>query len=58
MAFGISGSEHNSSMLGADVAVAQYNTQQQRGYATDYNVTALAPVSDATRCGRWRRDRA
>lgn len=44
MAFGISGSEDKSSMLGADVAVAQYNTLMQRGLATDYNISALAPV--------------
>lgn len=50
MAFGISGSETSSSMLGADVAVAQYDGALQRGLATDYNITALAPVAMACTC--------
>lgn len=41
MSFGISGSEYSSQMLNADVAVAYIDGH--RGYATDYNITALAP---------------
>ncbi|CAB3258621.1 unnamed protein product [Arctia plantaginis] len=52
MAFGISGSETSSSMLGADVAVAQYDGALQRGLATDYNITALAPCVQVL--GAWR----
>ncbi|XP_060806924.1 protein Skeletor, isoforms B/C [Amyelois transitella] len=51
MAFGISGSPHNSSMLGADVAVAHYSPEQRRGFATDYNITALAPCVHVL--GQW-----
>lgn len=47
MAFGISGSDTNSSMLGADVAVVRFSSVEQRGFATDYNITALAPVRNA-----------
>lgn len=42
MAFGLSGSEDSSRMEGADVAVAYMDGT--RGYATDYNITAKAPV--------------
>lgn len=42
MSFGISGSETASQMLGADVVVAHINGFQ--GFATDYNITSLAPV--------------
>lgn len=43
MAFGISGSEERSQMIGADVAIAYVDGY--RGFAADYNITALAPVS-------------
>jgi len=43
MAFGLSGSETSSRMEGADVAIAYMD--DTRGYATDYNITAKAPVS-------------
>lgn len=42
MSFGISGSDQQSQMLGSDVAVAYIDGF--RGYATDYNITSLAPV--------------
>lgn len=42
MAFGISGSTERSQMEGADVTVAYMD--DARAYATDYNITALAPV--------------
>lgn len=42
MAFGLSGSEDSSRMEGADVAIAYMD--ETRGYATDYNITAKAPV--------------
>lgn len=42
VAFGISGSELSSKMVGADVAIAYMD--DTRGYATDYNITANAPV--------------
>lgn len=42
MSFGISGSDVSSRMLGADVVVAYIDGF--RGYATDYNITSLAPV--------------
>lgn len=42
MSFGLSGSETSSQMLGADVVVAYI--AGARGYATDYNITSLAPV--------------
>lgn len=45
MAFGVSGAKGRAQMLGADVAVARYDARLQRGFATDYNVTAPAPVS-------------
>lgn len=48
MAFGLSGSEQGSQMLGSDVAVAYIDGY--RGFATDYNITALTPVSDYMRC--------
>ncbi|XP_055376503.1 protein Skeletor, isoforms B/C [Condylostylus longicornis] len=41
MSFGISGSESRSQMIGADVVVAYIDSI--RGYATDYNITSLAP---------------
>lgn len=43
MSFGISGSDTSSQMMGADVVVAYIDGA--RGYATDYNITSLAPVS-------------
>lgn len=43
MSFGLSGSDTSSQMLGADVVVAYIDGA--RGYATDYNITSLAPVS-------------
>ena len=43
MAFGLSGSSEKSQMMGADVAVAYIDSF--RGYATDYNITGLAPVT-------------
>lgn len=42
MSFGLSGSEDSSQMLGSDVAVAYIDGY--RGFATDYNITALSPV--------------
>lgn len=42
MAFGISGSPEQSQMLGSDVTVAYVDGY--RGFATDYNITALTPV--------------
>lgn len=42
MAFGISGSTEKSQMIGADVTVAYIDGY--RGFAVDYNITALAPV--------------
>lgn len=42
LAFGISGSPDTSQMLGSDVAIAYIDGY--RGFATDYNITALAPV--------------
>lgn len=42
MAFGLSGSDGSSRMEGADVAIAYMD--DSRGYATDYNITAKAPV--------------
>ncbi|XP_019868942.2 protein Skeletor, isoforms B/C [Aethina tumida] len=41
LAFGISGSPDTSQMLGSDVAIAYIDGY--RGFATDYNITALAP---------------
>ncbi|KAF2883127.1 hypothetical protein ILUMI_23044 [Ignelater luminosus] len=41
MAFGLSGSQEKSQMLGSDVAVAYIS--EYRGFATDYNITALTP---------------
>lgn len=46
MSFGLSGSDTSSQMLGADVAVAFIDGA--RGYATDYNITSLAPVNSKT----------
>ncbi|KAK6633087.1 hypothetical protein RUM43_012830 [Polyplax serrata] len=43
MAFGLSGSQEKSQMLGADVTIAYIDSF--RGYATDYNITGLAPCS-------------
>lgn len=42
MSFGLSGSQDSSQMLGSDVAVAYIDGY--RGFATDYNITALTPV--------------
>lgn len=44
MAFGLSGSNTQSQMLGSDVAIAFVDGH--RGFATDYNITALTPVSE------------
>lgn len=52
MAFGISGNESSSQMLGADVAVAHFDARQQRGFATDYNITAAAPCVQVL--GQWQ----
>ncbi|CAH2096688.1 unnamed protein product [Euphydryas editha] len=52
MAFGISGSTSGSRMLGADVAVAWFDQRLQRGLATDYNISALAPCVQVL--GQWR----
>lgn len=52
MAFGVSGSDSGSRMLGADVAVAQYDSVMQRGLATDYNITDSAPCVQVL--GAWR----
>ncbi|XP_064074905.1 protein Skeletor, isoforms B/C [Vanessa tameamea] len=52
MAFGISGSSTRSQMLGADVGVAWFDARLQRGLATDYNITALAPCVQVL--GQWR----
>ncbi|VEN38129.1 unnamed protein product [Callosobruchus maculatus] len=41
LSFGISGSDERSQMIGADVAVAYIDGY--RGFATDYNITALTP---------------
>nr|XP_023011646.1 protein Skeletor, isoforms B/C [Leptinotarsa decemlineata] len=41
LSFGISGSDQKSQMIGADVAVAYVDGY--RGFATDYNITALTP---------------
>ncbi|CAG9821964.1 unnamed protein product [Phaedon cochleariae] len=41
MSFGTSGSDQGSQMIGADVAVAYIDGY--RGFATDYNITALTP---------------
>jgi len=43
MAFGLSAAENKSEMIGSDVAVAYIDGYL--GYATDYNITAKAPVS-------------
>lgn len=43
MSFGLSGAADRSQMMGADVAIAYMDGF--RGYATDYNITALSPVS-------------
>ncbi|XP_026328014.1 protein Skeletor, isoforms B/C, partial [Hyposmocoma kahamanoa] len=52
MAFGVSGAAGRAQMLGADVAVARFDARLQRGFATDYNVTALAPCVQVL--GAWR----
>lgn len=43
MAFGISGSDSQSQMLNSDVTIAYIDGY--RGFATDYNISALTPVS-------------
>lgn len=57
MAFGVSGATGRAQMLGADVAVARFDARLQRGFAADYNITALAPVSGRaggeSRAGAW-----
>ncbi|KAJ0170663.1 hypothetical protein K1T71_013435 [Dendrolimus kikuchii] len=52
MAWGVSGAEGRSAMLGADVAVAHFDAVQQRGFATDYNITAMAPCVQVL--GQWQ----
>ncbi|CAK1540878.1 unnamed protein product [Leptosia nina] len=52
MAFGISGSSSRSQMIGADLAIAGWDKTQQRGFASDYNVTAAAPC--VLVLGAWR----
>ncbi|XP_072933128.1 protein Skeletor, isoforms B/C isoform X1 [Epargyreus clarus] len=52
MAFGISGSDTSSAMLGADVAVAAWDARLKRGLATDYNITAKTPCVSVL--GQWR----
>jgi len=47
MAFGISGAQNRSEMLGSDVAIAYRDGF--RGYATDYNITALSQVMQTLR---------
>lgn len=42
MAFGISGSQEKSQMLGSDIALA-YIVDGVQGFVSDYNVTSLAP---------------
>lgn len=42
MSFGISGSDSQSQMLNSDVTIAYIDGY--RGFATDYNITALTPV--------------
>ncbi|CAH2058938.1 unnamed protein product, partial [Iphiclides podalirius] len=51
MAFGVSGAEGRSQMLGADVCVARYDARLRQGMAQDYNVTAVAPCVQVL--GRW-----
>ncbi|XP_068625732.1 protein Skeletor, isoforms B/C [Battus philenor] len=51
MAFGISGNDTRSQMVGADVAVVHYNTTLRQGSAGDYNVTAAAPCVQVL--GQW-----
>lgn len=43
MSFGLSGAYDKSQMLGADVTVAYIDSY--RGYAADYNISALAPCT-------------
>lgn len=43
MAFGLSGSTEKSQMVGSDVTIAYLDGY--RGFASDYNITALTPVS-------------
>lgn len=51
LAFGLSGSEEKTQMLGADVAIAYIDGY--RGYANDYNITANSPVSTADKVKRY-----
>ncbi|XP_013165780.1 PREDICTED: protein Skeletor, isoforms B/C [Papilio xuthus] len=51
MAFGVSGNETRSQMVGADVAVAYFNSALQQATVADYNVTAVAPCVQVL--GRW-----
>lgn len=53
MAFGLSGSEDSSQMEGADVAIAYMD--DTRGYATDYNITAKAPVRKVVQCDSMKK---
>lgn len=43
MGFGLSGSDEKTQMEGADVTIAYIDGA--RGYATDYSISAYAPVS-------------
>lgn len=43
VAFGLSGSETEAKMEGADVAIVYFDALQ--GYAHDYNITAKSSVS-------------
>lgn len=43
MAFGLSGSEDSSQMLGSDASIAYIDGY--RGFATDYNITAMTAVN-------------
>ncbi len=45
MSFGISGAEGKTQMIGADVAVAYYNSDDNKFYADDYILNAKAQVS-------------
>lgn len=46
MAFGLSGSDEKSQMDGADVTIAYMDGA--RGFATDYSISAYAPVNPET----------
>jgi hypothetical protein len=44
MSFGISGAEGRTKMIGADVAVAYFNSDDNKFYAEDYILNAKAMV--------------